>query len=536
MIKRSHPIRTAAILAAILFLVSACGGKTPKKEDNTFFSKWSKVAEKSKGYSPPEKAQPSEAEKDAPSDAQKTALSEALRKALPQERVTISMYDVSLPVLLRSLARSAGLNIVISEKVIGQISLKIKEARWDEIFESLLKAHGLDYVWDGDVLRILTIEDKEKSLAQLEAEQRIKEKIREIETVEPLSTRVIKINYADAQNMQGNVEKFLSKKTGGDVIGAVMVDSHTNSLIVQAMKSDIDKIVSVVADLDKATPQILIEAHIVEATQDTARELGIQWGGLYHGTGDGQNYYITPGASTGGSTGTTIGQPIAPEAGTAANFPVKSLASGITPDLAGLTLGFLSQDVGNYILNVQLSALEQEGKVNILSSPSITTLDNQTAVIESGKEVPYQTVEDKEVKIEYKAAVLSLEVTPHVIEGKTLKLNINTKKDELDFANAVGGNPAITTKKAQTTVMLYNGQTTVIGGLSRENKSNAETGVPGLRNIPLLGWLFKGESKAAQMEDLLIFITPHILEERSLKIGQFGAPNTEDAFEQEVKP
>jgi len=536
MIKRSYPIRAASILAAILFLVSGCGSKAAKKDENSFFSKWRTVAEKSKGYSPSSKEMPADAEKDAPSDTQKTALSKAMRKALPQERVTISMYDVSLPVLLRSLARSADLNIVISEKVTGQISLKIKEARWDEIFESLLKAHGLDYIWDGDILRILTIEDKERSLAQLEAEQRIKEKIREIETVEPLSTRLIKIKYADAQNMKGNVEKFLSKKAGGDAIGAVMVDEHTNSLIVQAMKSDIDKIVAVVNDLDNATPQILIEAHIVEATQDTARELGIQWGGLYHGTGHGRNYYLTPGASTGGNTGTTVDQPIAPEAGTAANFPVNSLASGITPELAGLTIGLLSQDVGNYILNVQLSALEEEGKVNILSSPSITTLDNQTAVIESGKEVPYQTVENDEVKIEYKKAVLSLDVTPHVIEGKTLKLNINTKKDELDFANAVGGNPAITTKKAQTTVMLYNGQTTVIGGLSRENNSKSETGVPGLRNIPLLGWLFKGESKGAQMEDLLIFITPHILEPSPTVSGKAEAPEREKSSEPKAAP
>lgn len=524
MMKRSHSARAALLLTAILFLVSACGGKAPKKEDDAFFTKWRKVAENSKGFSPASRKPAPEMERTPPGAVRPEKKNpDSPPRELPRERVSISMYDVSLPVLLRTLARSANLNIVISEKVTGQISLKIDEARWDEVFESILKAHGLDYVWDGGILRILTIEDKESRLARLEAEQRIKEKIKEIETVEPLSTRVIKINYADAQGMKGNVEKFLTKTTAGEPIGAVMVDSHTNSLIVQAMESDIREIVDVVHKLDKATPQILIEAHIVEATQDTARELGIQWGGLYHGTEAGRNYYITPGASTTGNVGTTVDQAVAPEAGPVANFPVASLAEGIAPQLPGFTIGLLSQEVGNYILNVQLSALEEEGKVNILSSPSITTLDNQTAVIESGKEVPYQTVEDKEVKIEYKKAVLSLEVTPHVIEGKTLKMTINTQKDELDFANAVGGNPAITTKKAQTTVILYNGQTTVIGGLSRENKSQTESGVPGLRDVPLLGWLFSGSAKEADLEDLLIFITPHILEQRPMEAGRDDA-------------
>ena len=164
--------------------------------------------------------------------------------------------------------------------------------------------------------------------------------------------------------------------------------------------------------------------------------------------------------------------------------------------------------------------LQEEGKLNILSSPSITTLDNQKAIIESGTEVPYQTVEDGEVKIEYKKAVLSLEVTPHVIEGETLKLNIRTTKDELDFASSVGGQPAINTKKAETNVILLDGQTTVIGGLNKEKVDDSESSVPLLSKIPLLGYFFKGTSEINEMDDVLIFITPHILKERVLAESQ----------------
>jgi type IV pilus assembly protein PilQ len=208
-------------------------------------------------------------------------------------------------------------------------------------------------------------------------------------------------------------------------------------------------------------------------------------------------------------------------AGQAANFPAAFSQGGAANAATGLTIGYIYESVGKTLLAVQLSALEEDGKLNILSSPSITTLDNQKAIIESGDEVPFQTVEDGEVKIEYKKAVLSLEVTPHVIEGDTLKMTILTSKDELDFTRTVAGNPTVKTKKAETNVILFDGQTTVIGGLNKENKSKNESGIPFLKNIPVLGYLFKGQSKQDTMEEVLIFITPHILDEN---IADANAP------------
>ena len=179
------------------------------------------------------------------------------------------------------------------------------------------------------------------------------------------------------------------------------------------------------------------------------------------------------------------------------------------------TLGLIYTRVGEYLLSAQLSALQDQGKLHILSSPSITTQDNKLAFIESGQDVPYQSVEDGEVNVKYQKAVLRLEVTPNVIDGNTLKLDIKVNKDEADFTRTVLGNPTIITKKAETNVIQNDGQTIVIGGLSQETASRNDTGTPFLEDIPGLGYLFKRKSSADQMEELLIFITPHILKPKA---------------------
>ena len=165
-------------------------------------------------------------------------------------------------------------------------------------------------------------------------------------------------------------------------------------------------------------------------------------------------------------------------------------------------------------------ALEEEGKLNIISKPSITTLDHRKAIIKSGKEVPFQTVISDDINIEWKEAVIKLEVTPHIINDNIIRLEIVTHKDELDFNDNVNGNPTIITKNAQTTVMLLDGQTTVIGGLNKEKTSGGENGVPGLKDVPGLGWLFKSTKDSNEMEELLIFITPHILKEQTIRTGK----------------
>jgi type IV pilus assembly protein PilQ len=399
---------------------------------------------------------------------------------------------------------------MVSEKVTGKININIAEAPWDQVFRSILRTQGLTYAWEGEIIRVMTVEDMETELKR-ESQRR------DLRTVQPLETRIIQVNYAEAGKLQENLENFLSINREGNRIGSVMVDGHTNSIIIQAIRNDIQKIAAVVEKLDRPTSQILIEAHIVETTNDLARELGIQWGGLWKGTSGDQNLWLGPGVTDfGGESLVTDredpnpGVPIEflPPVGNIFNFPA-ALEGG-----AGMTLGFLYQDIGDLVLNTQLQALEQEGRLNILSSPSITTLENQAALIESGSRVPIQTVEDGEVNIEYIDAVLKLEVTPHVIDDKTLKLIIITNQDEPDFTRTVSGNPTILTKRAETTVVVFDGQTTVIGGLTKETASKSESGVPLLKDIPGIGWFFRSRTKSNEMQEVLIFITPHVLEEK----------------------
>ncbi len=461
---------------------------------------------------------------------------QVMGRPLPATRVSLRMNDVDVAVLLRALARSADQNIMVNERVKGRGTLNIQEAPWDQVFLSILNANALTYRWEGDILRIITKEDVETELALLEAEHKKKEYDLRMKTLEsqaemaqPLVSRVVKVNYADPKALRGNLWEFLkvSRTTStpagggpeqppaaGEVRGTILVDEFTNSLLIHATGKDMENLLSLIDQLDRPTPQILIESHIVETSKETARELGIQWGGVFHGNSGGDNYWLTPGANTTGALGGSVNNPVDPGSGLASNFP----AGSVTPGSAGMTLGFLSQKLGDYLLNVQLSALQRMGKLNILSSPSITTLDNQSATIESGKEVPFQAVtgtgSNQTVEIQWKKAVLSLEVTPHVIDGEMLKMKIKTYKDELDFNNTVGGFPTIITKNAETNVMVFDGQTTVIGGLSKETAGGGNTGVPWLMDIPVLGHLFKSSEKRNEMEEVLIFITPRVLEAR----------------------
>ena len=517
--ERDHLVRTGLglVLSTLtMFLFSSCAATGPKQQDSAF-DKWRIRAEQSKGYSP--SARPSL--ENVPEIPEGQAIHEQAEEAkpvhqrrLPTQKISLRMHDTDVTAVLRALAKAVNQNIIINDNVRGIINIDIDQSSWDKAFLSILQSSGLTHEWQDDIITIVSTEDRAQGLRQLEVEEKIRTKKKELERVELLHTKVIPINFADPESLRENLENFLTQKSDGKPLGSVMVNKHTNALIIQAIQSDIERIMPLIRELDQPIPQILIEAHIVEATSDTARELGVQWGGLYHGARDGDNYWITPGAAQ-GSPGTGPGTDITldsvgvvdPSSGFAANFPAALSES------AGFSLGYVAEAIGENILAVQLSALQRDGKLNILSNPSITTLDNQQAIIESGKEVPFQTVEDGEVKISFKKAVLSLKVTPHVIDEKTLKLIINTHKDELDFANQVQGHPTIITKNAQTSVILFDGQTTVIGGLNKETSSNSETGVPWLKDIPLLGHLFRSRSNQKDMEEVLIFITPHILGE-----------------------
>lgn len=518
---KSRHRKTAGIaytLLAALWLWG-CAAAPPQQEDKALdLEQWQKKAEESRGFSPTSRdrsfdLQPKKIETIGPA-----AEAAHAKRALPTRKITLKMHLTDVPVLLRALARSVNLNIMINESVNGKISINVNEAPWDKVFTGILNSQGLDYEWEGDIIRIITYEDRDRTLKNLEAEEKILAKKRELEIQAPLSTMIIPIDFSRAEKLKETVEKVLSAKKPGEPVGSVMVDAHTNSLIVQATQTDIEQIIPMITQLDRPTPQILIEAFIVETSNSTARELGITWGGLYANNSGDTWIAASPVDQISGVAAGSV----SPTAGTGINFPAN--LNNATQSGTGMTLGLITQGTSG-ILAVELSALEEEGKLNILSSPSITTLDNTKAVIQSGDEVPIPVQTTDTLNVLYKEALLSLEVTPHVIQDNALKLEVVTTKNEVDFTRTVLTYPTIVSKKAETNVILFDGQTMVIGGLKMNTSQRNQAGVPWLSKIPLLGYLFKNEGRSQEMQELLIFITPRILKARP------GAPQPAPAQE-----
>ncbi len=548
----SFSILNACVLFFAIMLLGGCANsrqaiKAPLEQET---EQWDKLAETSKGHSP--------------SPIQKTInisdyrrqieqeLSTSGEKPLPNPKINLKMRNADIKSILRAMARSMNVNILVRDEVKGNTSVDFVAVPWDQAFRSLLKAYSLTYVWEGDILRVVSLQDIEEAfkVETLKAKQGAEELA--AQASEPLSSVVIPIDYADPKALRENLQDFLTKVptagagspgvagVTGAARGSVRVDEHSNSLIIQATHPDIEKMIAVIEKVDKPTPQILIRANIVETTKNVARDLGIQWGGIMHTnklfvTPGGGTTMSTSGTGTAGSTSsntTGIPDPVTSGAvGVGAGYTPSSGVAGLSGQGLGISfpvssnviqaaggigaLGLMWGKLSGNILETQLQALQTDGKANIIASPSITTLDNQKAFTESGTKVPYVTTQSSggttTATVNFVDAVLRLEITPHVIGDKNLKMTIVVKKDDVDISKTVQGNPFITKKQTETVLIVEDGETIVISGLTSQNKSKTVNGVPDLKDIPILGWLFKGESKSDSTDEILIFITPHIL-------------------------
>ena len=580
--------RLTAVLLGVWFAAGCSGGTALKKEP--FFEKWQTMEETSRGHSPTGRPQTSDVRdviaKIGPGE---TAVKPAAAiRQLPKNEVSLKMRQADVKAVLRSLALAAGLNILVKNEVKGEISVDFRAVPWDQAFTSILRNQGLTYEpkpWDGGIIRVITLDDTERELKRMTWEMGIK-------LVEPLLTVVVPINYAmdwssqstpsiqtkasvstggstasreasvTARNasdkgamLKDNLESLLTRDKEGKPRGSIRVDVHSNSLIISAIKEDLDRILSILEKIDKPPAQILIKANIVEATKDTARNLGVQWGGMYGRRVGRDTLYVTPGGSTAGTAtgaaGTTGAGPYSPFAGAytptaegdkgiagqgyGVNLPATAIGTAV-PGSLGLIFG----TIGGNVLELQLSALQHDNKINILSSPSITTLDNQTAYTENGERVPYVSTaastygSTQDVKFE--DAVLRLEITPHVIEEKNLKMDILVKKNEVDNTRNVLGNPYIIKKETKTTLIVQDGETIVISGLTKQRTGGTESGIPGLKSIPGLGWLFKTLGTSESMEEVLIFITPTILPPQGMAAVQPAAVKPAESRPSGKKP
>lgn len=497
----------AVLVGFLLTCTSGCAGDR-KTAKGPLDEKWSALAEQSQGHSPSPRPQ-------ADSVTEFRSPGSASAKSLPTGTVTLKMRSADVKNILRALARSAGVSIVVSDAARGTMTIDFDAIPWDQVFRTVLNATGLVYAWEGNILHVMTVDEMEKSLKVGAVQEKKKAQDLAEKMVEPFSTVMVAIDYAEAKSLKESLEEFLTKDKNGKPRGSIRVDDHNNALVIQAIREDIDRILPVIQKIDKPTPQILIKANIVEASKDVARDLGIQWGGMKNIPAHGNNLAISSGVDS--STG--LQRPFN------VDFPVSPDAIQAAGGTAALSLKYVT--TRNNGLEVQLQALQKDGKLNIISSPSIITLDNQKAFTESGERVPYVTYvqegNTQTPKVQFMDAVLRLEITPHVIDGQNLKMKVIVKKDEVDTSRSVQGNPFIIKKNTETALIVKDGETIVISGLTKLTDATAETGIPWLKDIPLLGWLFKKHSSDNSLQEVLIFITPQILPQRAAEAAAGGA-------------
>src|SRR5690606_37840683 len=376
--------------------------------------------------------------------------------------------------------------MVIDAAIDGTVDIILTEVPWDQALEIVLRTHNLGYTIDGTVVRIAkleTLRDEETQRAELEKAR--------LDSGE-LLVRTYALSYARAEEISTMLTRgrILSER------GQTVVDPRTNTLIITDLDSRHQTASDLIRGLDRPEPQVEIEARIVQTSRDFARSLGVQWG---------LNGRMTP--ELGNTTGLAFPNSAvvggATPGGQAIDLGLEAPTSGI-----GLSLGAIN---GAFNLDVALQALERSGKGRILSTPRVTTQNNNAAEMYQGIQIPIQTVANNTVTVTFKDAALSLKVTPQVTAAGTVIMHIELENATADFSRQVNGIPPIDTQRALTRVQIDDGATTVIGGIfvSREQATQSRT--PVLHRIPLLGWLFKRDENQDESRELLIFITPRIL-------------------------
>lgn len=431
---------------------------------------------------------------------------------MSRKRLTIDLREADIQNVLRLLAKEGGVNIVSGAGVSGTVTLRLRSVPLDEVFLTVLQSRGLGFEKRGNVIRVAPQDTLRK-----EEQQRAEERAANAKQ-KPLEVFLMPVNYATADELTPQVEGLLSPR------GSVSVDKRTNTLIIKDIAENLTAIRALVGNLDAEVPQVLIEARIVETNDTFAQQFGIQWGGdltfsQANGNPTGLIFPNVLGIAGGASDGQT------PTAGTdsSPNFAVNLPAPAGTGSggALGLTLGSVG---GALNINLRLSALENAGHAKIVSSPKILTLDNNPAIISQGTSIPISVVSAAGVQTVFVDATLELQVTPHVTPDGNVQLKIAASKNEPDFQNTGSrGDPTIIRKQAETELLIRDGDTTVIGGIYTRNSGSAYAAVPFLHKIPILGYFFRTTTESDRRTELLIFITPKIVNRaRALSGGEGG--------------
>jgi type IV pilus assembly protein PilQ len=428
-------------------------------------------------------------------------------------RINIDLKDVDIHNVLRLLADTGHVNIVTADDVGGTITIRMNNVPWDQVLDVVLQAKGLGMVRQGNIIRVAP-------LAQLQKERELRlAAMKQEYELTPLETHLIPVSYAHAPELQPRAKELLSPR------GSIAVDERTNVLIVRDIPGNLANVEELVRSLDTPTAQVLVEARIVEATSKYQRDVGIQWGG------DG-----TFSAATGNPTGVAFPSSVSfaggnydnntPTAGISPfvrNIPTPNFAVNLPAAVgtgAGGALGLSLGSIDNtFNLSLRLSALESSGLVRIVSAPKVMVLDNREARINQGTLIPFAQVSALGVQTTFQEAKLQLLVKPHVTADGSVSMHVKLNRDEPDFTQtSPRGDPTILKREAETDLLIMDGHTAVIGGIYTRNTGRNLDQVPLLGDIPILGVLFQRRRAADARGELLIFITPRIVN-RSEALG-----------------
>lgn len=427
------------------------------------------------------------------------------RRRYGGRRVDLDFKDADIHNILRLLSEVGGVNIVTSDEVQGTVTIRMRNVPWDQALDVILQAKGLGMVRRTNLIRVALMETLEQEREAAIARQKQREQL------SPLETRLVPVSYATATELQPRVQELLSGR------GSVSVDERTNVLIVRDIRDNLGDVEELVRTLDTQTPQVLVEARIVEATSNYTRDVGIQWGGSASAstaTGNPTGLAFPSDVSlTGGAfddTTTTAGLSPFVQNVQPANYAVNLPALvGTEGGALGLSLGSIG---GNIQIGVRLSALESNGTIRIVSAPRILTLDNHEAHIAQGTLIPYSQVSAQGVQTAFQEAKLELAVRPHVTSDGAVAMHVEITRDEPDFnRTSTRGDPTILKREAETDLLIDDGHTAVIGGIYTRNTGRTIDQVPFFGDIPVLGVLFQRRRISDDRNELLIFLTPRIV-------------------------
>ncbi|VVS92687.1 type IV pilus secretin PilQ [Desulfoluna spongiiphila] len=500
---------------AVPYLVSQSGDQIevsidpssvpPQKEDDAKLPSWKKAITEADVMAVPDAAGsdmaafPDGASSTAPVqpdvvESMEPEISVGKSKSYSGEKIAVDFFETDIKNVFRIIRAVSGQNFAIDKDVTGQVTMTLQNpVPWDQILDLVLKMNMLGSVKENGITRIATLKTlKEEEAARLQyiASQQFSKEIQK--AMAPMSTEYILISYSNAEtDIKPHLERILTPERG-----SVSVDTRTNQLIITDTAEKITQARAIVKQIDRITPQVIIEARIVEASSNFTRAFGVTWNAQTEG-------YPTVGQGNDSSTlGGVYGYGVAMDYGVDTTNSIGINFSRLT----GNTL----------ILDAKLTALETKGTGKIVSSPKVLTLDNKKATIKQGVEIPYQTVEDGDVDIEFKEVELRLEVTPHVTADDRISLQVLIDKN--DVGSITDGIPGLNTKGVETELIMNDGETIVIGGIIKSNKTFAESAFPVLSQIPVLGWLFKNRTRTEEKQELLVFLTPRVVKMDELKI------------------